>query len=253
MAIASLPYYAGALLSRNLPNAVRFAPTAGLAMTSAQVPSPMQPAQPAPSSGQHLQMLKDFERVASLANQQRFRPMPTEVPMPTNPAEVPLYATPTGAPMPTNPAEVPMMPQMGGATYTGNEQRFRPMPAAPRGGAAPMQGPAVPGEFSVPGFAKGYANAAPGMSAQQYADQFAGGDLGKVKARQILVDGQLVNDFYTKGLLDGLLGGPAAPQPLQGTPANVPLPPQRPAEFGPSYQGGGLLSSIPFIGGLFGG
>ena len=235
MAIASLPYYAGALLSRNLPNAMRFAPTAGLAMTSAQVPSPMQPAQPAPSSGQHLQMLKDFERVASLANQQRFRPMPTQIPMPTNPAGV------------------PTMPQMGGAAYTGNEQRFRPMPAAPRGGAAPMQGPAVPGEFSVPGFAKGYANAAPGMSAQQYADQFAGGDLGKVKARQILVDGQLVNDFYTKGLLDGLLGGPAPMKPIEGTPANVPLPPQRPAEFGPSYQGGGLLSNIPFIGGLFGG
>lgn len=251
MAIASLPYYAGALFSRNLPNAMRFAPTAGLAMTSAQVPSPMQPAQPAPSSGQHLQMLKDFERVASLANQQRFRPMPPEIPMPTNPAEVPLYATPTGAPMPTNPAEVPMARQMG------QEQRFRPMPAAARGGAAPMQGPPVPGEFSVPGFAKGYANAAPGMSAQQYADQFAGGDLGKVKARQIFVDGQLVNDFYTKGLMDGLLGGPAPMKPIEGTPANVPLPPQRPAEFGPSNQTGmglgGLLSNIPFIGGLFGG
>jgi len=247
MAIASLPYYAGALFSRNLPNAMRFAPTAGLAMTSAQVPSPMQPAQPTPSSGEHLQMLKDFERTVAMANQQRFRPMPTEVPMPTNPAEVPLYATPTGAPMPTNPAEVPMARQMG------QEQRFRPMPAASRGGTAPMQGPPMPSEFNVPGFAKGYANAAPGMSAQQYADQFAGGDLSKVKARQILVDGQLVNDFYTKGLLDGLLGGPAAPQPLQGTPANIPLLPQRPAEFGPSYQGGGLLSNIPFIGGLFGG
>jgi hypothetical protein len=247
MAIASLPYYAGALFSRNLPNAMRFAPTAGLAMTSAQVPSPMQPAQPTPSSGEHLQMLKDFERTVAMANQQRFRPMPTEVPMPTNPAEVPLYATPTGAPMPTNPAEVPMARQMG------QEQRFRPMPAASRGGTAPMQGPPMPSEFNVPGFAKGYANAAPGMSAQQYADQFAGGDLGKVKARQILVDGQLVNDFYTKGLLEGLLGGPAAMKPIEGTPANVPLLPQRPAEFGPSYQGGGLLSSIPFIGGLFGG
>lgn len=230
-------------LTNNTPGMGAGASAIGLS-NMGQQPTPVEAA---PGAGQHLQMLKDFERTVAMANQQRFRPMPTEVPMPTNPAEVPLYATPTGAPMPTNPAEVPMARQMG------QEQRFRPMPAAGRGGAAPMQGPAVPGEFSVPGFAKGYANAAPGMSAQQYADQFAGGDLGKVKARQILVDGQLVNDFYTKGLLDGLLGGPAAPQPLQGTPANVPLPPQRPTEFGPSYQGGGLLSNIPFIGGLFGG
>lgn len=236
-------------LTNNTPGMGAGASAIGLS-NMGQQPTPVEAA---PGAGQHLQMLKDFERTVAMANQQRFRPMPTEVPMPTNPAEVPLYATPTGAPMPTNPAEVPTMPQMGGAAYTGNEQRFRPMPAAPRGGAAPMQGPAVPGEFSVPGFAKGYANAAPGMSAQQYADQFAGGDLGKVKARQILVDGQLVNDFYTKGLMEGLLGGPAAMKPIEGTPANVPLPPQRPAEFGPSYQGGGLLSSIPFIGGLFGG
>lgn len=214
------------------------------------------PFEPAPGAGEHLQMLRDFERVASMANQQRFRPMPTQVPMPTNPAEVPLPAMPTGAPMPTGPAEVPMMPQVGGAAYTGNEQRFRPMPAAASGGGArggAMQGPPMPPEFNMPGFAKGMGYSTPGMSAQQYADQFAGGDVSKVKARQIMLDGQLVNDFYTKGLLDGLLGGPSAPQPLQGTPANVPLPPQRPAEFGPSYQGGGLLSNLPFIGGLFGG
>jgi hypothetical protein len=42
-------------------------------------------------------------------------------------------------------------------------------------------------------------------------------------------------------------------KPLQGTPADVPLPPQRPAEFGPSNTSGGFLSSIPFIGGLIGG
>jgi hypothetical protein len=53
--------------------------------------------------------------------------------------------------------------------------------------------------------------------------------------------------------MEGLLGGPAAMKPLQGTPADVPLPPQRPAEFGPSNTSGGFLSSIPFIGGLIGG
>lgn len=172
------------------------------------------------------------------------------VPAVTNPASVPFFA---GGPAVGNlpqfadPRVQAMMPSVLGPARN----------AAPAAASAPMQGPPMPGEFSVPGFAKGYTNAAPGMSAQQYADQFAGGDLGKVKARQILVDGQLVNDFYTKGLMDGLLGGPAAMKPLEGTPANVPLPPQRPAEFGPSNQTGmglgGLLSNIPFIGGLFGG
>ena len=255
MAIASVPYYAGALFSRNvLPNAMRFAPVAAAGVSAGQRPEPMQPK---PGTGEHLQMLKDFERVASMANQQRFSPTgPTQVPMPINPAEVPLYAMPTGAPMPTNPAEVPLYAMPTGVPMPANPAEVPMMPAARRGGAArtaPMQGPPIPPEFNMPGYAKGYSNAMPGMSAQQYADQFAGGDVSKVKARQIIVDGQLVNDFYTKGLLDGLLGGPAAPQPLQGTPANVPLPPQRPAEFGPSYQGGGLLSNIPFIGGLFGG
>jgi hypothetical protein len=193
--------------------------------------------------------------------------LPTaNVPAVTNPASVPfmmggnatapapLPIMQRDIPMPAAPAEVPMMPQMGGAAYTGNEQRFRPMPAAPRGGAAaPMYGPPMPAEFSVPGFAKGYATATPGVTAQQYADQFTGGDVGKVKARQILLDGQLVNDFYSKGLFDGLLGGNAGMKPLEGTPANVPLPPQRPAEFGPSNTSGGFLSSIPFIGGLIGG
>ena len=194
--------------------------------------------------------------------------LPTaNVPAVTNPASVPFMmggnATATAPaplpvmqrdiPMPAAPAEVPMMPQIGGAVYTGNEQRFRPMPAAPRGGAAaPMQGLPMPAEFSVPGFAKGYATATPGVTAQQYADQFTGGDVGKVKARQILLDGQLVNDFYSKGLFDGLLGGNAGMKPLEGTPANVPLPPQRPAEFGPSNTSGGF-SFGGLLGSIFGG
>jgi hypothetical protein len=252
MAIASLPYYAGALFGRN---ALRLAPPAamGVGAMNASMPTAIPMSQVGGDRPfDRLMQLRQQEQVVDLANQQRFRPMPTQVPMPVNPAEVPLPAFPAGVPMPAAPAEVPMMPQMGGAAYRGNEQRFRPMPAAPRGGGGAMQGPPMPSEYAVPGFAKGYANAAPGMSAQQYADQFAGGDLSKVKARQIMVDGQLVNDFYTKGLMEGLLGGPAAMQPLQGTPADVPLPPQRPAEFGPSNTSGGFsLSGL--LGSIFGG
>lgn len=178
------------------------------------------------------------------------------VPAVTNPAAVPFMMG--GNPQPNTPAFLnPNLPGFSSPNLPVYVAPPSPRSAAPAAASAPMQGPPMPGEFSVPGFAKGYTNAAPGMSAQQYADQFAGGDLGKVKARQILVDGQLVNDFYTKGLMDGLLGGPAPMKPIAGTPANVPLPPQRPAEFGPSNQTGmgigGLLSNIPFIGGLFGG
>ena len=168
----------------------------------------------------------------------------------TDPASVPFFAggpavTPAVGNLPqfADPRVQAMMPPVLGATRS----------MGPAAASAPMQGPPMPPDLNVPGFAKGYGYSAPGVSAQQYADQFAGGDVGQVKARQIMVDGQLVNDFYTKGLMDGLLGGPAAMKPLEGTPANVPLPPQRPPEFGPSLQSGGLLSNLPFIGGLFGG
>jgi hypothetical protein len=199
-----------------------------------------------------LMQLRQQEQVVDLANQQRFRPMPPPPATEGSPYMGSPLPSDYGSPFVGNLPPVDQgSPYMGRPQPMGQEQRFRPMPAAPRGGA--MQGPPMPSEYAVPGFAKGYANAAPGMSAQQYADQFAGGDVGKVKARQIMVDGQLVNDFYTKGLMEGLLGGPAAMKPLQGTPADVPLPPQRPAEFGPSNTSGGFLSSIPFIGGLIGG
>jgi hypothetical protein len=258
MAIASLPYYAGSLVGRYalpaLPNAVRFAPGAVAGanmMNTAPQAVPMSQVNAEGSPAARLQQLRDFEKAGELQGQQRFRPMPPPPVTEGSPYMGSPLPSDYGSPFVGNLPPVDQgSPYVGRPQPMGQEQRFRPMPAPARGGA--MQGPPTPPEFSMPGYAKGYANAMPGMSAQQYADQFAGGDVGKVKARQIMVDGQLVNDFYTKGLMEGLLGS-NAPKPLEGTPANVPLPPQRPAEFGPSNTSGGFLSSIPFIGGLIGG
>ncbi len=102
-------------------------------------------------------------------------------------------------------------------------------------GPLPMQGPPMPAAFNVQGYTKGLADAGPG--AQAYADQFAGGDLSKIKSRLINVDGQMVNDYYTRGLLDApATQGPVAPDASSGG-------------YGPPQPG--LLQSI--FGGLFGG
>lgn len=86
----------------------------------------------------------------------------------------------------------PKMPRMFGGREVG------PAPGA----VAPQQfGPPMPPAFQVVGYTKGLQDAGPG--AQAYADQFAGGDLSKVKARLINIDGQMKNDYYTQGLLDG--------------------------------------------------
>lgn len=94
-------------------------------------------------------------------------------------------------------------------------QREKQMPrfmAGREGGTAPganapqaMQGqqqfgPPMPPSFQVAGYTKGLRDAGP--DAQAYADQFAGGDLSKVKARLMNIDGEMKNDYYTKGLLD---------------------------------------------------
>lgn len=72
-----------------------------------------------------------------------------------------------------------------------------PAPSA----TTPQQfGPPMPPAFQVVGYTKGLQDAGPG--AQAYADQFAGGDLSKVKARLMNIDGEMKNDYYTKGLLD---------------------------------------------------
>jgi hypothetical protein len=85
----------------------------------------------------------------------------------------------------------PKMPRMFGGREVG------PAPGA----VAPQQfGPPMPPAFQVVGYTKGLQDAGPG--AQAYADQFAGGDLSKVKARLMNIDGEMKNDYYTKGLLD---------------------------------------------------
>ena len=85
----------------------------------------------------------------------------------------------------------PKMPRMFGGREVG------PAPGA----TAPQQfGPPMPPAFQVVGYTKGLQDAGPG--AQAYADQFAGGDLSKVKARLMNIDGEMKNDYYTKGLLD---------------------------------------------------
>jgi hypothetical protein len=103
-------------------------------------------------------------------------------------------AKPVGI-MPLNKLGPKLLPQMMGGREVG--------PAR-----APEQfGPPMPAAFNVLGYTKGLKDAGP--EAQAYADQFAGGDLSKVKARMINIDGEMKNDYYTRGLLDG----PMMPEP----------------------------------------
>jgi hypothetical protein len=112
-------------------------------------------------------------------------------------------ARPVGI-MPMNKLGPKLLPQMMGGREVG------PKPVA--GMAQPVQGaqqfgPPMPAAFQVVGYSKGLKDAGP--DAQAYADQFAGGDLSKVKARLINIDGEMKNDYYTRGLLDG----PMMPEP----------------------------------------
>ena len=84
--------------------------------------------------------------------------------------------------------------QRGGQTPPQLQMPPAPMQAQP----APMQGPA---NMNVIKFLNQYANMG---EPQQYADQFAGGDLSKLKARTYLdEEGNPYNDYYIKGLLGG--------------------------------------------------
>jgi hypothetical protein len=134
-------------------------------------------------------------------------------------------------------------------TFANPQAQLPPLPGPARAvGPAPgsmpvqgpleMQGPPMPAEYQVGGYSKGLANAGPG--AQAYADQFAGGDLSKVRSRLINVDGQMVNDFYTRGLLDGPMpNGAVAPDASSGG-------------YGPPQPG--LLDRFGgWLGGMFGG
>lgn len=108
--------------------------------------------------------------------------------------DVSMGAKPVGI-MPFNKLGPKLLPQMMGGREVG--------PAR-----APEQfGPPMPAAFNVLGYTKGLKDAGP--EAQAYADQFAGGDLSKVKARTINIDGEMKNDYYTRGLLDG----PMMPEP----------------------------------------
>jgi hypothetical protein len=64
-------------------------------------------------------------------------------------------------------------------------------------------GPTMPSNFAVRGYSPSIPTFGGQDAAQSYADQFAEGDLNKVKARTIMVDGQPYNDFYTKNLFGG--------------------------------------------------
>ena len=97
----------------------------------------------------------------------------------------------------------------------GPARNVGPAPGSAVKGPLPMQGPPMPAEFNVKGYTKGFGNAGPG--AQAYADQFAGGDLSKVRSRLINIDGEMKNDYYTRGLLDGPMPqGPVAPDASSG-------------------------------------
>ena len=151
----------------------------------------------------------------------------------TDPASVPFFA---GGPAQQN------LPQFADPRV---QAMLPPVPGparnvGPAPGAVPMTIPLPPRrpEYDVQGYTKGLGNAGPG--AQAYADQFAGGDLSKVRSRLINVDGQMVNDFYTRGLLD-------APAPT-GTVA----PDASSGGYGPPQPG--LLDRFGgWLGGFFGG
>jgi len=89
--------------------------------------------------------------------------------------------------------------QRGGQTPPQLQMPPAPMQAQPaQAQPAPMQGPE---NMNVIKFLNQYAN----MGApQEYADQFAGGDLSKLKARTYRdEEGNPYNDYYIKGLLGG--------------------------------------------------
>lgn len=153
----------------------------------------------------------------------------------TDPASVPFFA---GGPARQN------MPQFADPRVQG---LLPPVPGPARNvgpafgsmpiqGPLPMQGPPMPAEFNVKGYTKGFGNAGPG--AQAYADQFAGGDLSKVRSRLINIDGEMKNDYYTRGLLDGPMPqGPVAPDASSGG-YGPPQPDMWQRLFGGLFSGG---------------
>lgn len=100
-------------------------------------------------------------------------------------------------PQPVMPLRPRMLPQMMG----GRDVGAAPGAGIPQAVQGQQQfGSPMPPAFQVVGYSKGLQDAGP--DAQAYADKFAGGDLSKIKARLINIDGEMKNDYYTKGLLD---------------------------------------------------
>lgn len=115
-------------------------------------------------------------------------------------------------PQPVMPLRPRMLPQMMG----GRDVGAAPGAGIPQAVQGQQQfGPPMPPAFQVVGYSKGLKDAGP--DAQAYADKFAGGDLSKIKARLINIDGEMKNDFYTRGLLDSPMpDGPVAPDASSG-------------------------------------
>ena len=91
---------------------------------------------------------------------------------------------------------------MGTTPY--NNGVAAPGASTPRPPMRPQDmGPTMPSNFAVRGYSPSIPTFGGQDAAQSYADQFAEGDLNKVKARTIMVDGQPYNDFYTKNLFGG--------------------------------------------------
>lgn len=118
---------------------------------------------------------------------------------PSGQGSAPAYsATPYGTLAPT-----PQMPMMRFSDDVRSDEPARPMVAQ----QAPAPAPAAPAQQFGPvnmNVIKGLNQYAQMGDPQAYANQFAGGDLSKVKARTYRnEDGTTWNDYYVSGLLGG--------------------------------------------------
>lgn len=87
----------------------------------------------------------------------------------------------------------------------------RPMALQPASAPDVPLPPARPADWNVPGYQRGLRDFGP--DAQTYANQFTGGDVSKVRSRLVPMDGEMMNDFYARGLLDsGTAPQAAAPE-----------------------------------------
>jgi hypothetical protein len=151
--------------------------------------------------GEYLEMLRQKRQAQAVALAQMLPPQGMAAMAPfalPQQAQQPISLPQVSAPPITESREVGPAPGMAAP-------RVLPLPQQ---GA--MQGPLLD-EMKVRGFDTGAGSYG---YAQEYADKFAGGDLSKVKSRVVLIDGQPINDFYTKsmgqGLLEALPSGGAA-------------------------------------------